>query len=107
MLDKLNSAPLTTILVAVAFVIVCVVGGVVTIVNPDTLSFSDYVERLGIAAGALGLLAIGRGINLSGEKQGNSQALAIAAEEGYRYDEDPDLPPPDAVPEDEGGTTLG
>lgn len=97
-MEKLNQTPIATILVSVAFVIVAVAGAIVTIVNPDALGFEDYVQALALAAGALGLLAIGRGINLSGEKQASADALAIAAESGVRY-EDPDVPP-EPVPED-------
>lgn len=42
--------------------IVAVTGAVVTITNPETLSFKDYVDSLQGFALAGGVLAVGRGI---------------------------------------------
>jgi hypothetical protein len=46
------------LLVAIA----ALVGGVVTIVNPDTLNFEDYLDDLGKFAVALGVYAVGKGV---------------------------------------------
>lgn len=45
---------------AIIVLIVVIVGGVVCITDPGTLSFRQYVETVGLAAG---LLAIGRGLD--------------------------------------------
>jgi hypothetical protein len=52
----LDNIPLASVLV----VIVAVVGGVIAVVNPDVLSFSNYVRDLGIAAAGLGVLGYAR-----------------------------------------------
>jgi hypothetical protein len=56
MIAQLDKLPVTTILV----VIVALVGGVIAILHPETLSFAGYAEKLGIAAGGLGVLGIAR-----------------------------------------------
>ena len=66
--DKISNASVATILVAAVVLIVAVAGAVVTIVNPDTLNFKDYIDALAIAGAGGGLLGIGRGI-LGGAKQ--------------------------------------
>lgn len=45
---------------ALVVVIVALVGGIVCITDPESLSFEDYQRNVAIAAG---LLAIGRGLN--------------------------------------------
>lgn len=64
MTSILDNTPVATILV----VIVAIVGGVIAIWHPDTLSFSAYCRDLGIAAGGLGVLGVaraqsGKGVN--------------------------------------------
>lgn len=54
-MDALRNNPVASLLV----VIIALAGAVVTVVEPSTLSFEDYVKHVGVAAG---LLAIGRGI---------------------------------------------
>jgi hypothetical protein len=54
-----------TVLVVAVIVIVVAAGAVVTVVNPDTLSFSDYLDTLSKAAIGAGVLGVGRGL-LSG-----------------------------------------
>lgn len=57
-----DERPWMTICVVAIVFIVAVVGGVVVITNPETLSFDQYVTVLtGLAIGS-GLLGIGRGI---------------------------------------------
>lgn len=79
--QKLSQAPVATLLVAALATIIVIAGAVVMIVDPDTLSFEDYIKALatmGIGAGALG---VGRGI-LAGAKQPGGFGAAA-----------PDLPP--------------
>lgn len=61
MRNLLDRTPVATVLVAVGFVIVALVGGVVTITNPGELSFSEYATLVTGMSGAAGLLGIGRG----------------------------------------------
>jgi len=53
----------TKAVVTFAFVIAALAGAVVTIVEPTTLSFDDYLGKLAVFGGALG---IGRGIAAAG-----------------------------------------
>lgn len=55
-MDHLTTNAVATIIVA----LIALIGGIVVIVHPETLSFEDYVKNVGIAAG---LLAIGRGLD--------------------------------------------
>jgi hypothetical protein len=62
MMSKINDAPVVTIALLVLATIVVVAGAVVTIVQPGTLSFHQYVQDVALLAAALGLGAgIGRG----------------------------------------------
>lgn len=54
--------PVATILVGVAVLIVVIAGALVTIINPDSLSFDQYLDALSKAAIGAGALGIGRGI---------------------------------------------
>lgn len=54
--------PVATILTAVLVGIAALVGGVVTIVHPETLSFDQYLKALGAFAIGTGLLGVGRGV---------------------------------------------
>lgn len=45
---------------AIIVLIVVIVGGIVCITDPQTLSFKQYVDAVALAAG---LLAVGRGIH--------------------------------------------
>lgn len=57
-----DERPWMTICVVAIVLIVTIVGGIVVITNPQTLSFDQYVTVLtGLAIGS-GLLGIGRGI---------------------------------------------
>lgn len=51
-------------------VIVAVAGAIVTVTNPDTLPFRDYVESVTLGAG---LLAIGRGLDKSRQLETNNR----------------------------------
>jgi hypothetical protein len=66
---KLSSdKPVVTILTVLVVVVAVVVGGIVTITNPQSLSFHQYIQDIAFMAGALGLGAgIGRGIDSYGQ----------------------------------------
>jgi hypothetical protein len=55
-----------TIMVGVVLVIVAGVGGVVTVVEPSTLSFKDYVDALEKVIIGIGILGVGRGVASAG-----------------------------------------
>ena len=55
-MKNLDTANIATTLV---LVVVAIVGGIGSLINPDALSFSEYVQNVGIAAG---LLSVGRGL---------------------------------------------
>lgn len=93
MKDPLGEPSIATILVAVCVLIVVLVGGIVCVVNPDALSFNDYVNAIAIVGIGGGALGIGRGI-LAGAKANNPH-VEIEAE----------LPTQQATPSDQG-TTL-
>ena len=59
--------PWATVMTVLVTLIVAVVGGIVVIVNPDALSFKDYVQTLTGLGVANGLLGIGRGIRANGK----------------------------------------
>ena len=59
-MDFSKWGPATVLVVAIAVIIV-LVGGVVCITNPDTLSFDAYLKALIGAIVGTGLLGIGRG----------------------------------------------
>lgn len=63
MTKLLNTLPVATLLVVAGFIIVALVGGVVTIVHPESLSFDKYAALVTGLAGSAGLLGVGRGIN--------------------------------------------
>ena len=92
LVENLNDSPVTTILMAVAFTVIVIVGGIITIVNPDSLSFDRYITSVGIAAGALGLLGIGRGINAGQKKIAEAATVNAAYEAGVEYEEPPEAP---------------
>ncbi len=55
-MNALRTNPVASLIV----VIIAIAGGVVTVVEPSSLGFDEYVKNVGIAAG---LLAIGRGLH--------------------------------------------
>ena len=59
MMQKLGLDRLATLII---LTVVVIAGGVVVIIRPETLDFSDYVRDVAIAAG---LLAVGHGIDPS------------------------------------------
>jgi hypothetical protein len=66
MLDKLkvdwDTANVATILIAVLTVLAGIIGGLVVLIDSDTLDFQSYLTLMAGFAGAVGLLGIGRGI---------------------------------------------
>lgn len=56
MKEVLDHNPVATILALV----VAIVGGVIAVLHPETLSFSDYCRDIGIAVGGIGILGIAR-----------------------------------------------
>ena len=95
-LSQLSSdKPIITLLAAIGALVAIVVGGVVTITNPQSLSFHQYVQDIAFMAGALGLGAgVGRGID------SHAQATAQAAQQqGAPMTETPaPEPTPDPTP---------
>lgn len=79
MTKLLNSLPVATLIVAAAFLIVTIVGGIVTITNPESLSFDKYVVTVTGVAASAGLLGIGRGINSTAKPAVDSEGSAKAA----------------------------
>jgi hypothetical protein len=65
MINALDNLPLASLLA----VVVTIVGGVVAIVNPDVLSFEDYVKNCGIFVGGAGLLGAARAASGKGMKR--------------------------------------
>lgn len=67
-----SDKPVVTIMTIVVVAIAVVVGGVVTITNPQSLSFHQYLQDLALMGGALGLgNGIGRGIESHGKTSGS------------------------------------
>jgi len=64
MIDTLNNNPVTTILAVIVTTVIVGVGGAIAIIHPETLSFSEYVQDVGIGVGGatagLGVLGIAR-----------------------------------------------
>jgi hypothetical protein len=71
-----SDKPVVTILTLLAATVAIVVGGVVCITNPQTLTFHQYIQDIAFMAGALGLgSGIGRGIDSYGQAIAQAQAL--------------------------------
>ena len=65
-----------TVLVACIVVLVAGVGGVIVIVHPETLSFSDYADKLKDLAIGVGILGVGRGIASAGNSGTPAEPVA-------------------------------
>jgi hypothetical protein len=63
MLDRLDGLPVATLIQVTLTLLVALVGGVVTIVNPDALGFDEYVQLLVALSVGNGLLGVGRGLS--------------------------------------------
>ena len=55
--------PVASIIVAALAVIAAFVGGAVVIIHPETLTFHEYLDALGVFAIGGGLLGVGRGVH--------------------------------------------
>lgn len=70
-----SDKPVVTILTLLAASVAIIVGGIVTITNPQTLTFHQYIQDIAFMAGALGLgSGIGRGIDSYGQAIAQAQA---------------------------------
>jgi hypothetical protein len=78
MLDLRNWGPVT-VLVTIAAMIVLVVGGIVCIVNPDTLTFAQYLDDLKTFVIGLGLTGLARGVHLGAQHLAAARAADDAA----------------------------
>jgi hypothetical protein len=81
-LDTSNAA---TFMVGIVLAIVAGIGGVITIVEPSTLSFKDYVDALEKLIVGVGILGVGRGLAAAGRASaapGRSSAAPGVAERG-------------------------
>lgn len=63
-MKTLDAIPLASIIAVIG----AVVGGVIAIVNPDTLSFQDYCVAVGVLAGGSGVLGYARAQSGKGVK---------------------------------------
>lgn len=73
----MDDTPVTTYLTLLIALVVVLVGGVVCIIEPETLSFRDYVEALAVLGIGVGALGIGRGIS-AGAKASQHPAAPVA-----------------------------
>lgn len=100
-----SDKPVVTILTLVAATVAIVVGGIVTITNPQSLSFHQYIQDIALLGGALGLgSGIGRGIDSYGQAVAGRSAAPPVVEAPVQVvvetpPSDPlspyDSPPPD------------
>jgi hypothetical protein len=89
-----SDKPVVTILTLVAATVAIVVGGIVTITNPQSLSFHQYVQDIAFMAGALGLgSGIGRGIDSYGGRIAQATQATQAPPPAP-----PPIPPPVTAP---------
>jgi hypothetical protein len=71
--DQLDAINVVTIV----FVIVAVTGALVTLFNPDALSFSAYMEKIAVFGAGLG---IGRGVASAGRDRGGEFVEVVEAD---------------------------
>lgn len=91
-----SDKPVVTILTILAAGVAIIVGGIVTITNPQTLTFHQYVQDIAFMAGALGLgSGIGRGIDSYGQHVSDTQRQIFAAQAPPQMPPDPTAPPLD------------
>lgn len=58
----LDSNPVATI----GGIAIALVGGVIAILHPETLSFNEYCKDIGVATGGIGILGIARSMGGKG-----------------------------------------
>ena len=69
-----SDKPVVTILTLVVVLVVVVAGAIVTITNPNSLTFEQYIRDIAILGAGLGLgNGIGRGIESSGHAQASAR----------------------------------
>lgn len=73
-----NWGPVTVLLIAIV-VIATIIGGVVVIVQPETLNFSEYLSKLQAFVLALAGLGIGRGVMIGAQSHGKAVGEARVA----------------------------
>jgi choline-glycine betaine transporter len=69
----MEQLPWATLFAGLLLIIVAVIGGVVVIVEPKTLSFGDYSNDLSKLAVGIGLVAVGRGVTAAGKHIGKNE----------------------------------
>jgi hypothetical protein len=75
-----SAVPIATILTAVLVLVIALVGGVETILNPQVLGFESYVKALSAAAVASGVLGLGRGTHAAGQALADAHREAAVGE---------------------------
>lgn len=93
-IDLSTWGPATVLIVAIA-VIAVAVGGVVTVVNPDTLSFQTYLEDLQRFAVAIAGLGLARAVHLGAQSVAIGSAVSDNTAVGDLVESGP-------IPPDEG-----
>jgi hypothetical protein len=69
----LKNNPLTAVLL-VTFVLVALIGGVIVILHPETLTFESLLNDLEKFAVAIGIIGVGHGVAAAGQSIGNGAA---------------------------------
>jgi len=54
---------------SIAFVLAALIGGVVVIIQPETLTFSDYLKDMGAFGAGAGILGVARSLAGKGGKE--------------------------------------
>jgi hypothetical protein len=91
-LDKLDDWGPLTVLLCIVVAIVLLVGGAVCVVNPDTLTFAQYLDDLKTFGLAVAGLGVGRGIHGAAKTLGDAHVSAAAiASPQQPHDLDVDL----------------
>src|SRR3954451_11675317 len=68
-----ENTPWMTIIICLLAVLFTIVGGVVTLVQPQTLSFDEYLERTGQLALAVAALGVGRSLKKGLAREAGAQ----------------------------------
>src|SRR3954449_7292851 len=68
-----ENAPWMTIITCMLAILFTVVGGIVTFVQPQTLSFDQYLERTGQLALAVAALGVGRSVKKGLAREAGAQ----------------------------------
>ena len=90
-----SDKPVVTILTLLAASVAIIVGGIVTITNPQTLTFHQYIQDIAFMAGALGLgSGIGRGIDSYGQTSRRRKRASPDRRRDHRDSDDAPTPPP-------------